>query len=187
MAAKGTVKDCDTDKVRRGKVIRLEDAVKEIQRAAGMPTDKQNGIFGSETARAVRGRFGDLTDSDNRASQFQSMDPNLRNAIETIEQRIGKGMFKQDLRNTCAADLVMPDGRALLSDIRLPLLRNDFMRSTTQPVETPVPSKPLHPEQVAEKPQTLSGNADMFRETGKETAVKAAPLTKDFFANTPGM
>jgi hypothetical protein len=120
--------DCDTPASRgsgghhrQGPIVRAEDVVKRLQEAAGIPEGKdRDGVFGGGTARALRGRFGDLTDPQNPA--LQNMTPQMRQDIEFIQRTpgLGNGMFRQgqDEGRGCAANRSMPE-TATLPTVRL--------------------------------------------------------------------
>lgn len=86
--------------VRRGPIVRMEDTVRRLQEAAGIPEGSdRDGLFGEKTARALRERYGDLTDRNNPA--FRDMPQSLRNDIAEVQRRLGPGMFRQGQDNGC--------------------------------------------------------------------------------------
>lgn len=89
----GPTKVCDVDVKTRegivqGEVIRMEDPVIVLQRELGL---KEDGMLGPKSSAAIEMAYGDVTDP----AVLGQLPEHVQDAIESIQEGIGNGMFKQ--------------------------------------------------------------------------------------------
>jgi len=69
-----------------------EDLFGPEKDASGKNNPKVDGMFGPQTAKALREKHGDVNKDEN----FNKLSPDLQAAVQTLRENIGPGLFNQD-------------------------------------------------------------------------------------------
>lgn len=117
---------------KKGPIVRMEEHVKRLQEAAGLKGDDIDGMLGPKSSAAIAERLMGSPEA------LKSLPADLRESIEAIEKKLGKGMFEQHIKDPgqCVVDGSASEG--LLHDSGTGLLSG-----TAEPaVIAPPPARP---------------------------------------------
>ncbi len=182
---KGLIDDCPPEEKgggKKGPIVRMEDHVKRLQEAAGLKGGQIDGIFGAKSSEAFAGKFGDINDP----AVLEAIPADIRESIEAIQEKIGRGMFTQHIKDPgeCVID---GSGGALLhkgGELDIPNMHQATpdMAVVERPLKRPSVQDGAALESVESSPDTPKYNADgsiYGFDPGFQTPKETAPSAID--------
>ncbi len=78
---------------KKGPIVRMEEHVKRLQEAAGLEGDDIDGMLGPKSSEAIA-KLG-----INNPEILKNLPAEIRESIDAIKQKLGKGMFEQHIKD----------------------------------------------------------------------------------------
>lgn len=102
---KGLVDDCPPEEKgggKKGPIVRADKPIEFLQRQLGMQGSDVDGMLGKGTSAAIAEKFGNVNDPE----ILKALPADIRGAIEEIQEKAGRGMFTQHIKDPgeCAID-----------------------------------------------------------------------------------